>query len=129
MCSKGALQKYINKQKDPLPEATILSALYQSCRALECAQEWNFIHCGLKPSNFLLSPSGTLKLSDYGLSHINTLAPLAKPRTKGRDTSDTVRCMSPGKGEKEELFSHKSDMWSLGATFYELITLKKAYPQ
>ena len=46
----------------------------QSCKALSYADDWNIVHCDLKPQNILVKEGGLLKLADFGLSRVCSTA-------------------------------------------------------
>ena len=92
--------------------------------ALEHAHQEGVIHRDIKPSNLLLGPDGRIHINDFGLARI-----LEEPSmTMTGELMGSPRYMSPEQisAEAGEV-DHRADIYSLGVTLYELITLKPAY--
>src|SRR5262249_21835858 len=77
----------------------------------------------LKPSNLMLLPDGTLKLTDFGIAKDLDVTQL----TSANCTVGTASYMSPEQCKGERHLTHKSDLYSLGVVFYELVTGKKPF--
>src|SRR5262249_50348921 len=91
----------------------------QLCAALAYAHEEKLIHRDLKPGNLMLDSNERLKLADFGLSRMvsDSMSVLSN-----RDqTSGTLGYMSPQQGDGRKL-QITDDVYSLGATLYELLT-------
>jgi len=96
----------------------------QVAEALQYAHEMGIVHRDIKPSNLLLESSGNIWIADFGLAMIQTDADL----TKTGDIVGTLRYMSPELAAgKRGVVNHLTDVYSLGATLYELLTLRPAY--
>src|SRR5262249_17906967 len=93
----------------------------QLCAALQHAHLQGVVHRDLKPSNLMVLPSGTLKLTDFGIAKDPNLTQL----TSANCTVGTASYMSPEQCRGERVLTHKSDLYSLGIVFYELLTGKK----
>lgn len=90
----------------------------QMCAALEHAHEQKIIHRDFKPSNLMVAPTGTLKLTDFGVAATaaNTLGQV----TSNMGTTGTFCFMSPQQMEGRAP-KPTDDIYSLGATLYELL--------
>ncbi len=92
--------------------------------ALDYAHEQGVIHRDIKPSNLILDEQGRIWIADFGLARIEASAAL----TGTGDLIGTLRYMSPEQSlGKRQLVDHRTDIYSLGATLYELLTLAPAF--
>jgi serine/threonine protein kinase len=92
--------------------------------ALEHAHRHNVIHRDVKPSNLLLSSEGRLSVNDFGLARL-----LEEPgMTVPGEFVGTPAYMSPEQVTAGRVpVDHRSDVYSLGATFYEMLTLQRPF--
>ncbi len=96
----------------------------QAALALHFAHEQGIIHRDIKPSNLLIDDSGWLWVSDFGLARIAGQADL----TLSGAVLGTLRYMSPEQTLGTRVgVDHRADVYALGATLYELITLRPLF--
>jgi serine/threonine protein kinase/tetratricopeptide (TPR) repeat protein len=96
----------------------------QAAEALDHAHESGVLHRDVKPSNLLLDVGGHLWITDFGLAHVESDPGL----TMTGDILGTVRYMSPEQALARRIpVDHRTDIYSLGVTLYELLTLKPAF--
>jgi WD40 repeat protein len=96
----------------------------QVAQALYYAHEEGVIHRDIKPSNLILEQRGRVWIADFGLAQIETGGTL----TMTGDLLGTLRYMSPEQAlAKRVAVDQRTDIYSLGATLYELLTLRPAF--
>ena len=116
----GDLRQRMKKQLSP---ATALLYVEQIASALNAIHAVGVLHRDLKPANVMLRADGSLCLIDFGLAKANELA---VSLTGTREIFGTPYYMSPEQGHAEEI-DGRSDLYSLGVMFYEMLTGHKPY--
>jgi eukaryotic-like serine/threonine-protein kinase len=119
--------------KGPLPLEQVLQYGAQIARGLDKAHRNGITHRDLKPANIMLTKSG-VKLLDFGLAkaatrltEVTSTAPAATSLTQQGTILGTYPYMSPEQVEGKELDA-RSDIFSLGAVLYEMVTRQRAFP-
>jgi serine/threonine protein kinase/WD40 repeat protein len=96
----------------------------QAALALEHAHQVGVVHRDVKPANLLVDGRGNLWITDFGLAHCQSQAGL----TVTGDLLGTLRYMSPEQALAQRIgIDHRTDIYSLGATLYELLTLEPLF--
>jgi serine/threonine-protein kinase len=116
------LSEYIRRKGRLEPEEA-RRILIQSCKALEHAFAQGVTHRDIKPSNFLLANDEgrcRVKLTDLGLSRIDTEEDFQV--TRAGTTVGTVDYMAPEQARDSSAADIRSDIYSLGCTFYQMLT-------
>lgn len=97
----------------------------QAAEALHAAHEYGVVHRDVKPSNLLVEADGKLWITDFGLARFGRDTNL----TRSGDLVGTIRYMSPEQAAgTPALVDHRTDIYSLGVTLYELACLRPAFP-
>src|SRR5690606_11496739 len=97
----------------------------EAAHALHAAHEYGVVHRDIKPSNLLLDNRGKIWITDFGLARCQKDVTL----TKTGDVVGTMRYMSPEQAQGQTaLVDHRTDIYSLATTLYELLTLEPAVP-
>ncbi len=93
----------------------------QVAEALEYAHQQGIIHRDIKPSNLLLDTQGTVWITDFGLAKAEGTVEL----TSRGELFGTLRYMAPERFQGQA--DRRSDVFSLGLTLYEMVTLQPAF--
>ncbi len=103
---------------------TVADLGIQAAEALHHAHQYGIIHRDVKPSNLLLDIRGKLWVTDFGLARLPEEAGL----TKTGDMLGTLQYMSPEQaGGKSSLIDPRTNVYALGITLYEMLTLRPAF--
>ncbi|MXO85994.1 protein kinase [Altererythrobacter aurantiacus] len=111
-----------------MPYEKTLRLALQLAQALAYAHAMGIVHRDVKPANILLSHNGnTLKLLDFGVARIAEADPCALEKTQVGQLIGTPRYMSPEQALGLTVDA-RSDLFSLGAVIYEMMTGRPAFP-
>jgi len=113
----GRTLKELAEKAQPLPFSVILNLTKQICDGLIFAHGKGIVHRDIKPTNILVGHDGIVKITDFGLA---TVADLPSITEQGIGVG-TPAYMSPEQALGKKA-SFQSDLFSLGATLYELCT-------
>jgi eukaryotic-like serine/threonine-protein kinase len=113
-------QSLVELLRDPkrLPAPRALNVLLQVCRGLGYAHESGIIHGDVKPGNIFVQEGDRAKIVDFGLARA--------PGTRGDRLVGTPRYFSPEQ-IRMGILDERSDIYSLGVSFYRVITGQEAY--
>lgn len=114
-----------DKQQRVFEPDEIAPWIGQLCDALDYAHgRARIIHCDLKPANLMLNQRGDLKIADFGIAR--NLAEAGTRLTAEQGRSGTLAYMSPQQLNGEQC-THLHDIYSMGATIYDLLTSKPPF--
>jgi len=111
------LKQFIQESGSIRPE-TAAQIIMRVLAAVQHAHQNGVIHRDIKPQNILIDREGTVKVADFGIAH------LANSQTMNQDTETvmgSVYYFSPEQA-KGAVVDEKSDIYSVGAVFYEMLT-------
>ena len=103
----------------PLPWRDATKYVEQACRGLAVAHRANLVHRDLKPANLLITKTGSVKVTDFGLA--KEIGLKDADLTQDNKTLGTPSYMSPEQCHAQKLDA-RSDIYSLGATYFALLT-------
>ena len=106
----------------PLQIPKAIDIALQVARGLAKAHEKGIVHRDIKPANIMVTSDGVVKIVDFGLAKQAGQTNL----TKTGSTVGTAAYMSPEQARGDEV-DHRTDIWSLGVTLYEMLTGQRAF--
>ena len=118
--------------RGPLPLATVIAYARQIANALEAAHEKGVVHRDLKPANIKITPSGIVKVLDFGLAKTEVPpaavpdSPAATSVTATGAILGTASYMSPEQAKGKPV-DKRTDIWAFGVVLYELLTGRRPF--
>lgn len=129
------LRKRLNTR--PLPLLKAVTFALEIAQGLSAAHEKGIIHRDLKPENIFITKDEHVKILDFGLAKLKSVsfngeaqtdAPTVAPDTNAGVIVGTAGYMSPEQVRAETRnLDHRSDIFSFGAVFYEMLTRRRAF--
>jgi eukaryotic-like serine/threonine-protein kinase len=108
------------RRRGRLPWEAVIDYGLQICDGLAYAHEWSIVHRDLTPANLLLTEDGQVKIADFGIARVQ----FGKRITAAKHTLGTVAYMAPEQIRGEPPVSHRTDLYTLGCVFFEMLTGK-----
>ncbi len=112
----STLQREIRQAGQPVSCDRVLEIFKPVCSAIHYAHLQGMVHCDLKPSNIMISHTGNVLVTDFGLAHMLEGATSVTLLGGG-----TPAYMSPEQARAEDL-TPRSDIYSLGVILFEMLT-------
>jgi serine/threonine-protein kinase len=119
---RGSTLKDFLKQGDAVPIERKIDLMLQLCAGLNAAHSASILHRDIKPGNVFVRSDGIIKLLDFGVARLATSNMTASGFIVG-----TPDYMSPEQARGAEIDA-RSDIFSLGAVFYFMLTGRKPFP-
>jgi len=107
--------------RGPLPIRDVLDYVAQIAAGLQCAHDAGIVHRDVKPANLIVTSDGRVAILDFGLAKIARAEVTHEGAAVG-----TVAYMSPEQTRGVDVDA-QTDIWSLGAVLYELLTGQRAF--
>lgn len=114
------LEHYINNISGPIPQEIAIPMMLDVLSAMDFAHNRNIVHLDIKPSNIMITKEGDIKVLDFGIS-----SDLSKEMAN--HGMGTPFYMSPEQIDGYNV-DHRSDIFSLGITFFQMLTAKLPFP-
>lgn len=109
-------------ERGPLPARTAAAVALQIAEALRAAHNSDVVHRDIKPHNILITESGDIKVTDFGIAR----AASSSTMTKTGSILGTAQYLSPEQAMGEPV-RPQSDLYSLGVVLYEMLTGELPY--
>jgi serine/threonine protein kinase len=113
----GASLEQLQAINGRLPVAEAARYMIQAAQGLEHAWEHGIIHRDIKPANLMVNKKGILKIADFGLAK----SPAGSAMTQTNKGMGTPHYLSPEQWNNAHAADERSDIYSLGATYYHLL--------
>jgi serine/threonine protein kinase len=118
---EGENLEQVIARRAPIPISLKLVYAMQACRAFDYAHKRGIVHRDIKPGNIMVGKDGSVKVVDFGIARV-----LEASKTQTGMLIGTFAYMSPEQyhGERAD---ERSDIWSLGVLFYELLSYRRPF--
>jgi serine/threonine-protein kinase len=116
------------QKRGNIPVKRSIEIIKQTAEALKHAHRSNIVHRDIKPANLMITNDGMVKLADLGLARAiddTTETTITRAGT----TVGTVDYMAPEQARDSKAADIRSDIYSLGCTWYHMLTGKVPYPE
>lgn len=121
--ASGRTLKDIVTQGGPLPEKRAMNILRQLLSALKYAHEKGVIHRSIKPSKIIVDADDNVKITDFGVAHLVGEKIMLRPG----QNPEAVYYLSPEQVQKAPDIDARTDIFSLGVTFFEMLAGRVPY--
>ncbi|MHC1683247.1 MAG: Stk1 family PASTA domain-containing Ser/Thr kinase [Clostridiaceae bacterium] len=115
----GTTLKDLINSKGALPYKIAIDIASKIAKALDSAHKNNIVHRDIKPHNILVTDTGDVKVTDFGIAKSNTSATIVNTNK----VIGSVHYISPEQA-KGSVVDRRSDIYSLGVVMYEMVTGK-----
>ncbi len=114
----------IVRREGRLPEPRALDIARQVARGLRHAHQNGLVHRDIKPRNLIVTPEGTVKICDFGLARELAAGDVAESED---ESFSSPAYASPEQCLRGRDLDHRSDMYSLGVTLFEMLTGRRPF--
>ncbi|MGH7496097.1 MAG: protein kinase domain-containing protein [bacterium] len=121
---EGLTLAQVIEREGPLPYQRVSTICKQILSALGYAHRAGVIHRDIKPGNVILTLEGAVKVADFGLAKYERSPAL----TQSSSVAGTPYYMSPEQVKNLANVDHRSDLYAIGMTLYEMLTGRTPFP-
>lgn len=101
----------------------VLTIVDQALDVLAAAHDRKIVHRDIKPANLFVTLNGTVKVLDFGIARLDDASTTRTATTTFASAMGTIGFMAPEQARgRWELVDGRTDLWSVGATMFELLT-------
>ncbi len=118
----GKTMEYLIENDPDLKVSRMIEIMIEICDGLSYAHKNGIVHRDIKPSNVIITTDGHAKIMDFGIAKVSSSSHTVVGTILG-----TPGYMSPEQITGKSV-DHRTDIFSLGAVFYEFLTQRKAFP-
>lgn len=124
------LQDLMRLRRGPLPWPEAVECIRQAAEGLVHAHENGMVHRDIKPTNLLITKDGHLKILDFGLALLknDSQAEFSLAMIFGHQCLGTDDYIAPEQTFNSHTVDGRADIYSLGCTFYQILTNTVPYP-
>ncbi len=119
----------IVRQDGPLDYRVAANYVAQAAAGLEHAHEAGLIHRDIKPANLLVDLKGTVKVLDLGLAKFSDTDKTSLTIAHDENVLGTADYLPPEQAINSHTVDHRADIYSLGCTFYYVLTGHAPFPE
>lgn len=113
----GSIIEWVERH-GPMPERMAVQAMLDVCAGLQAAHAEGIVHRDVKPQNVLVHPDGHAMITDFGIAQVIE----AQRMTATGTVMGTIGYMAPEQHESAKHADVRSDVYSVGATLFTLVT-------
>jgi serine/threonine protein kinase len=116
LCDGGSVEAWLNRH-GPMPPRLAVSVVLQIAAGVAMAHDNGVVHRDIKPQNALISAKGVCKVTDFGIAQLEQAN-----MTRTGTVMGTLGFMAPEQRSDSKKVDTRSDIYSVGATLYNLLT-------
>lgn len=120
---KGGTVRELLHMHGKIPAKAAVQMAKEVCDAIQASHDKGVIHRDVKPHNMLLTSSGGLKVTDFGIARL--IDNEKRGDTRAGDLMGTWAYMSPEQRSSAKTVEPRSDVYSIGASLYSMLTNKE----
>ncbi len=120
---------HVLKYQGSLSAADASAVIHQAASGLAAIHAAHFVHRDLKPSNLMLARDGVIKILDLGLAKLRLPEEARDELTGSHCQMGTMDYMAPEQAENPRNVDIRADIYSLGCTYFKLLTGRAPYSQ